>query len=75
MPQTASRILLETGDPGGIGGPEWLGPLRAALGGPVEEYPLTHKGAIDHDWLDAWMAARLGVPAHPRLWQTTDSAP
>ena len=68
-PQIGTRVLLETGDSGGIGGPEWLQPLRDALGGPVEEYRLTHKGATDHDWLDAWLAGQLGVPAHPRLWQ------
>ena len=72
-PQIETRVLLETGDPGSIGGAEWLGQLRESLGGPVEEYPLTHKGAIDHDRLDAWMAAQLGVPARPRLWQTTAS--
>ncbi len=70
-PQIGTRILLETGDPGGIGGPEWLQPLRDALGGPTEEYRLTHEGATDHDWLDAWLASQLGVPARPRLWQTT----
>ncbi len=70
-PQIGTRILLETGDPGGIGGPGWLQPLRDALGGPTEEYRLTHEGATDHDWLDAWLASQLGVPARPRLWQTT----
>jgi len=74
-PQIEARVVLETGDPGGIGGPEWLGPLRDALGGPVEEYRLTHAGATDHDWLDAWLAGQLGVPAHPRLWQTTATTP
>lgn len=72
--QVTGHVLLQTGDPGSIGGAEWLAPLRDALGGPVEAYPLTHKGATDHDRLDAWMAAQLGVPAHPRLWQTTASA-
>lgn len=68
-PQIAARVLLETGDPGNIGGPEWLTPLRETLGGPVEEYRLTHEGATDHDWLDAWLAAQLSAPAHPRLWR------
>lgn len=68
-PQVTARVLLETSDPGSIGGPEWQQPLREALGGPVEEYHLTHEGATDHDWLDAWLANQLGAPAHPRLWR------
>ena len=61
----ASRViaptLLSVGDPGSVGGPEWVQPLADALGGPVERYALTHEGKTDHDALDAWLAARLGV--------------
>lgn len=63
-----STTLLITGDPGAINGPEWLEPLAAALGGSVERYPVTHEGATDHDWQDAWMARQLGKAAKPRLW-------
>ncbi len=63
------RRLLITGDPGAINGPEWLEPLAGALGGPVEHYPVTHEGATDHDWQDAWMARQLGSVPKPRLWE------
>lgn len=63
-----ARTLLITGDAGAINGPEWLESLTSALGGPVEQYRLTHEGATDHDWQDAWMARQLGKEAKPRLW-------
>ena len=65
----AARVTAPTqlavGDPGSVGGPEWLEPLAAALGGPVERYALTHEGKTDHDALDAWLAGRLGVQQSP----------
>lgn len=64
-----ATTLLSVGDPGAIGGPEWLEPLAQALGGPVEHYPVTHEGATDHDWIDAWTAGQLGVAPRPRLWE------
>jgi cephalosporin-C deacetylase len=54
---------------GGLGGREWMQPLIDACGGPVEQYALTHEGATDHDWLDAWLAQQLGAEPKPRLWQ------
>lgn len=64
-----ATTLLITGDAGAINGPEWLEPLAGALGGPVEQYRVTHEGATDHDWQDAWMARQLGKEAKPRLWE------
>lgn len=70
-PGVRAQTVLVTGDPGALGGPEWLAPLRDALGGPVELYQAAHEGGTDHDWLDAWMAGRFGVEAKPRLWTVT----
>ena len=67
--RVAATTLLSVGDAGSIGGPEWLEPLGKALGGPVERYPVTHEGATDHDWIDAWTAGQLGVQPRPRLWK------
>ncbi len=64
-----ATTLLITGDAGAINGPEWLEPLTDTLGGPVEQYRVTHEGATDHDWQDAWMARQLGKEAKPRLWE------
>jgi cephalosporin-C deacetylase len=68
-PNIRATTLLPTGDPGALGGPEWLLPLAEALSGPVERYDLTHEGGTDNDWLDAWLAGRLGVEPRPKLWQ------
>jgi cephalosporin-C deacetylase len=48
---------------------EWLQPLVDGFAAPVEQYTLSHEGATDHDWVDAWMAERLGSEAKPRMWQ------
>jgi len=53
----------------GLGGREWLQPLIDAFVRPVEHYALSHEGATDHDWLDAWLAHRLASEPKPRLWQ------
>ena len=69
----AAHTLLTVGDAGSIGGPEWLAPLTDALGGSVSHYPLTHEGATDHDYTDAWLAGQLGSTPKPRLWTTTET--
>ncbi len=64
---TGTTILSEQ-DPGALNGPEWLDPLRTALGGPVIPYRLAHEGGTDHDALDALLAEQMGVSPLPRLW-------
>jgi cephalosporin-C deacetylase-like acetyl esterase len=64
---TGTTILSEQ-DPGALNGPEWLDPLRNALGGPVIPYRLAHEGGTDHDALDALLAEQMGVSPLPRLW-------
>jgi cephalosporin-C deacetylase-like acetyl esterase len=64
-----ATTLLSVGDPGSLGGPEWLAPLSAALGDRAEHYTLTHEGATDSDWLDAWLAEHLDAAPMPRLWE------
>jgi cephalosporin-C deacetylase len=63
-----ATTLLSVGS-GGLEQRDWLEPLIGAFGGPVEEYALSQEGATDHDWLDAWMARRLGSEPKPRAWQ------
>lgn len=70
---TGTTILSEQ-DPGALNGPEWLDPLRNALGGPVIPYRLAHEGGTDHDALDALLAGQMGVPALPRLWPAAKAA-
>jgi cephalosporin-C deacetylase len=60
-PRVTAPTLLAVNDQGALNGPEWLAPLVGALGGPVEQYRLSHEGKADHDALDAWLAGRLGV--------------
>jgi cephalosporin-C deacetylase len=64
-----SAITLLSVGSGRLTGHEWLQPLIAAFRGPVEEYTLSHEGATDHDFLDAWLAQRLGSHPKPRAWQ------
>ncbi|HEU5329548.1 MAG: acetylxylan esterase [Thermomicrobiales bacterium] len=69
--QVTATTLLSIGDDGTLGGAKWLQPLAHELGGPVERYNVTHEGATDHDWLDAWLAGKLGVDPLPRMWRIT----
>ena len=67
-PSFTGTTILSEQDPGALNGPEWLDPLRNALGGPVIPYRLCHEGGTDHDAIDALLAGQLGVSALPRLW-------
>lgn len=68
----SADVFLSEGDTGAVGGPEWMAPLVANLGGPVTEYPITHEGQTDYDIVDAWLAGHGEVPARPRTWVTHD---
>ncbi len=70
--KVTATTLLTVGDPGAIGGPEWLAPLIDALGDHAEQYRVTHEGGTDTDWLDAWLAERMGVEPMPRLGRQHD---
>lgn len=67
-PAFSGTTILSEQDPGTLNGPEWLDPLRNALGGPVVPYRLAHEGGTDHDALDALLAEEMGVSPLPRLW-------
>jgi cephalosporin-C deacetylase-like acetyl esterase len=69
-PAVKATVQLAVGDAGAIGGPEWLAPLAEALGGPVDQYTLTHAGGTDHDVMDAWLAGRLGVEPMSKFLRT-----
>jgi cephalosporin-C deacetylase-like acetyl esterase len=59
-PRIRSTTLFATAD-------DDLAPLRAAMGGPAEQYSLTHHGAVDHDRVDAWLANQLGSQPRSRF--------
>ncbi len=67
--RVAARTQFAVGDPGKLGGPEWLEPINAAMGTRAEHYMLSHEGGTDRDTMDAWMSGELGVPSAPRLWE------
>jgi cephalosporin-C deacetylase-like acetyl esterase len=69
VPGITATTLLSVGS-SRLDGREWLTPLLGASTGLVEEYTLSHEGATDHDWMDAWLAQRLGAEPKPRSWQT-----
>jgi cephalosporin-C deacetylase len=58
-----ARTLISVGDDDAVGGPEWMQPLIERIGGPVEEYRVTHRGGTDNDSIDAWLASQLGTTA------------
>jgi cephalosporin-C deacetylase len=64
-----ARTQFAVGDPGKLGGPEWLQPITEALGTRAEHYMMSHEGGTDRDTMDAWMSGELGVAPSPRLWE------
>lgn len=73
-PRLTDPLLSVENDRDALDGAAWLAPLRAACAGPVETFALTHEGQVDHDWIDAWVAAKLGAEAKPRLWPFPERA-
>jgi cephalosporin-C deacetylase len=65
--RVSARTRLACGDPGAIGGPEWLDGLYRALPN-VEYHHVTHEGMTDWDSSDAWIAQQLGSRPIPRAW-------
>ena len=63
-----ATAMVKLGAAGSLTGEAWLGPILAAFGGSVERYELTNEGGTDRDWLDAWLARRLGAEPRPRVW-------
>ncbi len=61
-PHVKATVMLPVGDD-----PSWLQPLRSALGERAETYQLTHRGSEDHEWLDAWLANKLGATPRSRF--------
>ncbi|HEY3061696.1 MAG TPA: acetylxylan esterase [Chloroflexota bacterium] len=54
-----------------VGGDDtaWLQPLREGLGAHAVDFQITHRGAEDHDALDAWLAGQLGSEPRSRFLQ------
>jgi cephalosporin-C deacetylase len=74
-PAVTTDTFISVGDPGVVGGPEWMEPLVQALGGAVEVYAQTHEGQTDYDAVDRWIAQQQGVEPRPRTWETVDIGP
>lgn len=66
-PGVRARVAVGVGDPGPPSGAEWLAPLLDAVSGPVERHPLTYRGAVDRNRMDAWLAGHLGVEPRTRF--------
>jgi cephalosporin-C deacetylase-like acetyl esterase len=62
-PAVAASVAMGIGAVEWVDDRAWLGPLIEAVGGRVEEQPLTYRGAADHDRFDAWLAREMGVEA------------
>jgi cephalosporin-C deacetylase len=56
-----AHTLLPVGAAGTTTGSDWLAPLSTALRGPVSTYEVTHRGAVDHRYIDSWTAQQLAA--------------
>jgi len=59
--RVTAATVIAVGDDDGLDGYPWLDPLFKAIGGPLEVYRRTHRSGVDSDWLDRWLATRLGT--------------
>jgi cephalosporin-C deacetylase len=66
-PRVTATTLITLGDEGTTTGLPHLAPLLEAVNGKVEPTTLTHEGGTDHDRVDAWLAATLGVAPASRF--------
>lgn len=66
-PAVGANVAVEIGEPGTMTGATWLAPLLEAIGGAVEQWPTTHRGTLDRDRMDAWLAAQLGTEPRSRF--------
>lgn len=69
-PAVAGTTVLALGDDGGPAGLPWLQPLVDAFGGPVEQYRLSHRGSVDTEQLDIWLAGKLGTEGMSKFVRT-----
>jgi cephalosporin-C deacetylase len=59
-PRIRATTLFTTSD-------DQLEQLCTAVSGPTEKYALSHHGAVDHDWVDGWLARQLGAQPRSRF--------
>jgi hypothetical protein len=53
----------------------WYAPLVAGMATNPHFHDLTHRGQVDYDAVDAWLAPRLGIDPFPRCWTPEDIGP
>lgn len=46
----------------------WFDPLVSRFATKATFLDMTHRGQVDYDAVDAWLADQLGMPAFPRSW-------
>ncbi|HYH11593.1 MAG TPA: acetylxylan esterase [Thermomicrobiales bacterium] len=73
--RVAASVHISRDQESGFASDAWLANLVGGLDTDVAYYDVSHEGQTDHDALDAWMSAQLGVEPAPRIWQAEEIGP
>lgn len=68
----ASRVTAETlfyrDQANPVQNDAWFEPLVSRFATEATFLDMTHRGQVDYDAVDAWLADQLGIPPFPRSW-------
>jgi cephalosporin-C deacetylase len=67
-----ARLLLHRDRESHLGDEAWFAPLLARMASEPAFLDLTHREQVDHDAVDAWLSAQLGMEPYPRSWTPKD---
>lgn len=70
-----TEVLLHRDRESRLADDAWFAPLLARMTREPAFLDLTHREQVDHDAVDAWLSARLGIDPYPRSWTPQDIGP
>jgi cephalosporin-C deacetylase len=67
-----ANVLLHRDRESRLGDEAWFAPLLSRMAIEPTFLDLTHREQVDHDAVDAWLSAQLGMEPYPRSWTPED---
>jgi cephalosporin-C deacetylase len=67
-----AKVLLHRDRESRLADEAWFAPLLSRMAIEPTVLDLTHREQVDHDAVDAWLSAQLGMEPYPRSWTPED---
>jgi cephalosporin-C deacetylase len=67
-----TKVLLHRDRESRLADEAWFAPLLSRMVIEPTFLDLTHREQVDHDAVDAWLSAQLGMEPYPRSWTPED---